>query len=295
MIIPFQGEIAPFGAGIACTIEGGISEEHTRQETGAAWTYNYTPYGYIKMLRARDYGTQAWADVRNAIEEYQPILPVFLSEPENENEEGDGFPAEDAARIFDEWSEQTRLAWPRNRKQFEPYEFAYTPWVGFGCLLNLESGFRWEKAYQAAGGREPPIHAGHYYCFSPADVEMGFSLYDGHLSGMGWHNPLIFSEIGIMPDSEHWKSTPKIRASILRAVFKMLRDRPRCAGFAWFSNRYPAESGRWAQNDLFLANGQLSALGEVYAQESGKTQITTTTDIYLPIAARMERKGMQDA
>lgn len=282
--------MTPLGAGVCAPLEGGISAEAATAALGAAWSYNYLPRPEgsrpTPMLRARDYSPQAgdgsisgawWQRVIAHMENPDEVTIVF-NEPNFAHQ--DNLDAAEAARRVAEDFVGRIVVYDSTVRQGQTPRILPVRWCGPNVMANLESSRLWIEAYIAAGGPEPHWNGCHIYAADARDLRHQVEVWRVFLEhSVGWHNPMVLTEVGPRPGGE------SDAAGVLRAAFELLAE-GRIVGFAWFSSRYGAEGGVFSGGDLLRADGTLTALGAAYRALATGEQPTVRPVAWFPVAAR---------
>lgn len=254
------------GPGVVCPLEGNVISRQVvvnaataREHLRCAWTYDYTPNAdTVPMFRAAALTSATWSFYQTN----PAAVTLLLNEPNNPGKDGDGADAVASARAM---AGLERLTW-----------------CGPNVMANVESSRRWIEAYREAGGPEPPLNGFHIYATSERDLRNQVELWRVFLRySVGWHNPLVLTEVGPRPNAD------ADAAGVLRAAFALWREGA-LAGFAWFAHRYPADEGKWRSGDLLRADGSLLPLGETFrALATGAPPpVEARPAAWFPIAAR---------
>jgi hypothetical protein len=196
---------------------------------------------------------------------------VIFNEPNFASQ--DNLDAEEAARIVrEDWIGRIHVYDPQ-RGQGQPARLLPVRWCGLNVMAGVESSRRWLRTYRDAGGPEPMWHGVHVYPSSKAEL---FDWLDAHaefLDSLGWHNPIVATEVGPRPNSD---------ASALDVLSAAFRLGGRVAGWAWFSAHYAGDSGIWQRGDLLRADGSLTLLGEAYRSFAGRASTADSVSVWLP-------------
>lgn len=254
------------GPGVVCPLEGNVISRQVvvnastaREHLRCAWTYDYTPNAdTVPMFRAAALTSAAWSFYQTN----PAAVTLLLNEPNNPGKDGDGADAATIARLLTGLERLT--------------------WCGPNVMANLESSRRWIRDYIAAGGPQPPLHGAHCYPTGANDLRTQFEAHRAFLASVGWHNPIVLTEVGPRPNSD------ADATGVLAAAFDLVREGA-LHGFAWFAHRYDEDAGKWSAGDLLREDGSLLPLGELFRALATGTKtppVQMRPAAWFPIAAR---------